>query len=330
MGSFTSLARIPIERQRLSALMTAPPATSVLLEGPSSMPSARFLNRSASLFRLPATLLPKERRLTPECDDCLEDEDLVVAALLGSMTAFDALVRRYRAAVTLVAEQVIGRRDAAEDVAQEAFLLAFKALNQLEDPTRFAAWLCAITRHRARRVASRESRSSPTEEAEMDRLILRQSEALTPGPEEQLLNTLEQAAIRAALGRTPVKYRLVVELYYYREWTVREIAGFLSLPLETVKWRLRQARELVRRQLLQDQLTLQDQQALQNQKRLQNQGRKTHGKRSDDGGAAERSSAAGKRRLKRHRNPKTLSPAEGDSQHREGGGDDGVVEERPA
>src|SRR5580765_307645 len=84
------------------------------------------------------------------------DEVLVVAAILGDLDAFDELASRYRAAVVRTAWAIVGRED-AEDVAQDSLLLAFKALPSIEDPTKFAAWLAAITRHRAMRFGKRES-----------------------------------------------------------------------------------------------------------------------------------------------------------------------------
>src|SRR5262245_6444660 len=105
------------------------------------------------------------------CFPLISDEELVVGALLGDLGAFDELVRRFRGAVIAVAEGVLGSREAALDVAQEAFLLAFKALPQLDDAARFPAWLCAITRNRARRVAS-SRRSEPAPPSEIDRLLL--------------------------------------------------------------------------------------------------------------------------------------------------------------
>ena len=83
------------------------------------------------------------------------DEVLVVAAIVGDLEAFDELAARYRAAVVRAAQAIVGRED-AEDVAQDALLLAFKALPSLEDPRKFAAWLQAITRHRALRLSKRE------------------------------------------------------------------------------------------------------------------------------------------------------------------------------
>src|ERR1051325_983700 len=105
------------------------------------------------------------------------DEVLVVAAILGDLEAFDELATRYRAAVMRVAQAIVGRDD-AEDVAQDALLLAFKALPSIEDPTRFAAWLAIITRHRALRLGKRESRRQQGR-VEIDNVLLENVEALS-------------------------------------------------------------------------------------------------------------------------------------------------------
>src|SRR5436309_14932911 len=104
------------------------------------------------------------------------DEVLVVAAILGDLDAFDELATRYRAAVMRVAQAIVGRDD-AEDVAQDALLLAFKALPSIEDPTKFAAWLSAITRHRALRFNRKES-AHKRGRIEFDELLLEQIVAL--------------------------------------------------------------------------------------------------------------------------------------------------------
>src|SRR5687767_4358011 len=85
------------------------------------------------------------------------DEVLVLGAILGNLEAFEQLVLRYRPAVVRLARTVVGADD-AEDIAQDALLLAFKALPTIEDPSRFAAWLSAITRHRALRFTQSEDK----------------------------------------------------------------------------------------------------------------------------------------------------------------------------
>src|SRR5438046_8390910 len=104
------------------------------------------------------------------------DELLVIEAVFGDFEAFDELALRYRAAVVRVAQSIVGRED-AEDIAQDALLLAFKALPSIEEPKKFAAWLSAITRHRALRVGKRES-AQQARRVEMDELLIEKLDAL--------------------------------------------------------------------------------------------------------------------------------------------------------
>src|SRR4030095_11148460 len=101
------------------------------------------------------------------------DELLVVAAILGNLEAFEELVVRYRPAVVRLARTIVGD-NYAEDVAQEALLLAFKALPTIEEPTKFGAWLSAITRHRALRFNQSEAalmrKRVPLDEALLEKI----------------------------------------------------------------------------------------------------------------------------------------------------------------
>lgn len=177
------------------------------------------------------------------------DKELVVYATLGRLEAFDELVRRYRVAVALVAGQVLSSRAAAEDVAQETFLLAFKALPQLREPEKFAGWVCAIARHRARRVAAREERNLPTEPSKMDRLLLAHSQELSVSPEARCAQSEQDDCISKAFARLSFDLGLPLRLYYFEQWPVARIAAFLSLPVTTIKWRLHRGRTLLRQAL---------------------------------------------------------------------------------
>src|SRR5215467_1529254 len=114
------------------------------------------------------------------------DELLVVAAILGNLEAFEQLVVRYRPAVVRLARTIVGA-DYAEDVAQDSLLLAFKALPSIEEPPRFAAWLSAITRHRALRFSKNEQ-PHRVGRIDLDEFLLEQVQALsqtvTTQPEE--------------------------------------------------------------------------------------------------------------------------------------------------
>ncbi len=94
-----------------------------------------------------------------------DDAALVVASLLGDLAAFDALAHRYRRAVQFVARQWVASDATAEDIVQDVLVAAFQALPDLDDPAKFAGWLYAITRNRARRTADRERRMEPAGDA---------------------------------------------------------------------------------------------------------------------------------------------------------------------
>lgn len=175
--------------------------------------------------------------------------ELVGMAQLGSLEACDELVRRYRGAALLVAQQILGSQEAAQDVAQEAFLLAFRALPQLQDPAKFAGWLYAIVRHRARRVAAREARSQAAGQDTLERLLAGPGTGCADDPLHHMLTAETQAAVRALLDGLPPETRIVLLLTYYEGWPAARIAEFLSLPLTTIKWRLRRGRQLIGRRL---------------------------------------------------------------------------------
>jgi RNA polymerase sigma-70 factor (ECF subfamily) len=178
------------------------------------------------------------------------DPELAMAATLGQMAAFDELVRRYRAAVVAVARRIVG--DAAEDVAQDALLLAFKALPQLDDPERFAGWLAAITRNRALRWARSSAQREDPRGVELDRVILEHTPHLAAAPSEperDLVRAERGRELRAAVAELPDEIQLAVLLHYFEGLTAPRVAAFLELPPTTVKWRLHRGRQLLRERL---------------------------------------------------------------------------------
>jgi len=156
------------------------------------------------------------------------EQALIRGALAGSDADLEALFRRhwpraYRAAFLIVHDHA-----AAEDIAQEAFLAAFRRLDRFDHRRRFAPWLGTIVANRAidwarARTARRESaHEAPEPEAPRDR---------PTGPySEELL---------AALAALSPEHRAVVVLRYVLEYTPGEIARALELPRGTVNSRLR-------------------------------------------------------------------------------------------
>src|SRR6185295_713923 len=130
------------------------------------------------------------------------DELLVIEAILGNLEAFEQLVVRYRPAVVRLARTIVSADD-AEDVAQDSLLLAFKALPSIEEPRKFAAWLSAITRHRALRFNKSETQHT-NKRVELDEALLEKIEALG----KPLAEKERDEAMIKALDSLPADYAM--------------------------------------------------------------------------------------------------------------------------
>ena len=168
------------------------------------------------------------------------DELLVIAAILGNLEAFEQLVVRYRPAVVRLARTIVGPGD-AEDVAQDALLLAFKALPGIEEPRKFAAWLSAITRHRALRFSKSET-AHRTKRMALDEALLEKIEALA----RPLAEKERDEAMIKALDSLPSDYAMPLRLRFLDEMPLNRIAAFMGVPLSTVKWRIHHGKKLLR------------------------------------------------------------------------------------
>jgi len=150
-----------------------------------------------------------------------------------------------------VAYSVLRHRQDAEDVAQEAFVKAYRSFRQLRDRDRFRAWLVRITwrlaidrqRGERRRVARDRSpeglRHIPSEVAQ----------GFSPALERDLVANERAAQLWEAIDALPEKLRVVVVLAGIQEHDLREVARLLDLPEGTVKSRMFLARQRLKEQL---------------------------------------------------------------------------------
>ena len=174
------------------------------------------------------------------------DEVLVMAAILGDLESFEELVLRYRAAVVRLAGSIVGT-NYAEDVAQDALLLAFKALPTIEEPTKFAAWLSAITRHRAFRFSKRET-AQLGKRVGMDEVLLEKIDALSR-PLVIADDAADKLELMEALDELPSEYALPLRMRFLDEMPLKRIAAFMGVPVSTVKWRLHHGKKMLREKL---------------------------------------------------------------------------------
>ena len=178
----------------------------------------------------------EERGATP-------DEVLVVAAILGDLKAFNELVVRYAQAVNRVVRTIV-KASFAEDIAQESWLLAFKALPSIDDPTKFGSWLMAIARNRALRYQEKEVRRSSHRVA-FDGFLIEQISAL----QQPITSRFEEKDyVQKALDQLPEQISIVLRLRFYDSMPLKRIGAFLGVPESTVKWRIFKGKQLLREQ----------------------------------------------------------------------------------
>ena len=179
-----------------------------------------------------------------------DEARLVSAAKRGDIAAFEELVNRYERKIYRLAKNITQNREDAEDVTQDAFVRAYRALAQY-DPTRpFGAWMYAITArlcidfHRRRRVKTVSLTRTEEGTAGEDR----EWELPDPseGPEALVERSDEAAQLEALIDRLPPDYRLAILLRHAHDLSYEEIAEATDAPLGTVKARIHRARNLLR------------------------------------------------------------------------------------
>jgi RNA polymerase sigma-70 factor (ECF subfamily) len=170
-------------------------------------------------------LPPLAARLTDDADEVGPDPDadLVARAQVGDGPAFAALVRRYQGRLLGLARRYLGDGPEAEDVAQQAFVQAFKNLGQFRGEARLGTWLYRITVN----LAKNALRARPSPEAAGSAA----AEPLAPAT----LDPEEQRRLRQAVRQLPEKQRLVVELRIWQELSFREIAEVAGGSEESAK-----------------------------------------------------------------------------------------------
>ena len=174
------------------------------------------------------------------------DRQLADAVVTGDGEAFRFLVERESRAVIGTCRRVLGDPAEAEDVAQEAFMTAYRAMATFRGDGSFGAWVSRIAiRLAVRRVASRRPviPMDPAIEEELEPLV-----AVDDDPEALSLDEEYRRNVRTAVAGLPAEQRVVVALRFYRDLTLDEIAHVTGTPVGTVKSRLHRALVSLRKQ----------------------------------------------------------------------------------
>lgn len=187
--------------------------------------------------------------LNPQLSDKAQyDYLLVESALTGNEKAFAKLMARYKDAIYFMLLKMVNNKNDAEDLTLEAFGKAFKNLHQYSPNYAFSTWLFKIATNNCidflrKRRGVYVSIENNQENGDNDQPIKLRSQE--PDPEEKLIRIQKAILMRRIVHRLKPRYRILVELRYFREFSYEEIAKELNLPLGTVKAQLFRAREML-------------------------------------------------------------------------------------
>ena len=173
------------------------------------------------------------RMIEPESSP--SDEQLIENIRSGRPEAFNPLVERYFGLVYTIAFGRLGRREAAEDLAQEVFLRAFLHLDALKPPHRFAAWVSRIARNLAANWVRDEQRRSHLTAMVLHPNVRREIEHPAQKDGRKIMETEERNnAVHAAVFRLPHQQREMILLRYVEDLNDRDIASRLDVHPSTV------------------------------------------------------------------------------------------------
>jgi RNA polymerase sigma-70 factor (ECF subfamily) len=165
------------------------------------------------------------------------DEMLIGQIAAGDKTAMRALFARHQVKVFRFVLRIVRDAALAEDTVSETFIDAWQHAGRYEGRASVSSWLIGIARHRALDAARRR----PTESLECDAA----QNAIDPArdPEAELGQKDTGAMVRSALAALSREHAEIIDLVYYQEKSIREIAEILGIPESTVKTRMFYARK---------------------------------------------------------------------------------------
>lgn len=171
------------------------------------------------------------------------DAELVRRVLAGDSFAFGVLIDRYQGLLTLIAYRRTGRPAECEDLVQEAFVRAFKALPSLEKPERFKSWIAQIASNAA---LDRVRRRSPVVSLDQESgMIESLPQRNAPRPSGRIQMDEQRQRLIAAIESLPDTYQIPIVLRYLEGMAHADIAKKLGLRGDAVRKRICRANEML-------------------------------------------------------------------------------------
>jgi RNA polymerase sigma-70 factor (ECF subfamily) len=176
------------------------------------------------------------------------DSDIIEQVRAGNTRRYAVLVDRHKDRMLTLACRLLGRREEAEELVQDAFMRAFRSLDRFRGDAKFSTWLYRILHNLCMTKVSRRRRVDVEEDEEQ--VIDTLADDGSPSVQEQLEDEEMRGILKQEMNLLPEKYRSVVALFYIQEMSYEEVVSILNLPVGTVKTNLFRARNLLKGRIL--------------------------------------------------------------------------------
>ena len=180
------------------------------------------------------------------------DKELVIRAQKGDKVAFDALVTKYQYKVINLVTRFVKDDDEAQDVAQEAFIKAYRGLAKFRGDSAFYTWLYRIAINSAKNYLVSQSRKTPSYAVDVeDTEHMESASALKEldTPEGRMLTSEIETTVYKAIKELPEDLKTAITLRELEGMTYDEIAEVMECPIGTVRSRIFRAREAIDKHL---------------------------------------------------------------------------------
>lgn len=172
------------------------------------------------------------------------DIEIVNRCLAGDVNAFEVLIERYKKAVYNTAFRMMGNREEAEDVSQEAFIRMYNSLSKYNPEYKFITWAMKVTTNLCLdSLRKRKGETVPIDEG----FEIKDGKDT---PEEEYIRKENQKLVQDAIMKLPNKYREFLILFHYRNLSYQEIMEITGESLTIVKNRLYRARQMLKEELI--------------------------------------------------------------------------------
>jgi len=176
------------------------------------------------------------------------DEDLVARVQQGDKKAYDLLVIKYQHKIVQLVNRYLKDPSEAQDVAQEAFIKAYRAIGSFRGDSTFYTWLYRIAINTAKNYLVSRSRRSSQYEVDIQDAEATENAPQLQGietPERLLMNEEIVKVIRSAIDNLPDEMRTAIMLREFEGMSYEEIAEAMECPVGTVRSRIFRAREAI-------------------------------------------------------------------------------------